>query len=341
MGKGAGMDNTLEAFIEIKDYREIAQSCFIPQGLQVPEPQAVFSFNGVDVFTKKSISTIIAKAKAGKTTLAAWIVAQMVRRGIRTLWIDTEQGLYYASRTQHWTLKIAGQIQNDDLQFYDLKIHPPDERIKIIEALIYSGGYDVTVIDGIRDLVFDINAPEEATLIATHLMRWAEVHNCHIITILHQNKGNEHARGHLGSELVNKSETVLKVSQNDEKEIIIEPEFTRGQPFEVFALDRDQDGIPLLIEGWKPEEERAGKKKPLLPVDITQETHNDIIKNVFSIEERLAYAGLMENIKHFFQVRGTTFGDSKAREFIAHYIQEKYIKINGAVKGYAKYEKCL
>ena len=37
-----------------------------------------------------------------------------------------------------------------------------------------------------------------------------------IHTILHQNKGEEHARGHIGTELSNKAETVLQV-EKDEK----------------------------------------------------------------------------------------------------------------------------
>src|SRR5690606_28683218 len=115
--------------------------------------------------------------------------AQIIKEGVNVLWIDTEQGLYYGSRTQFWVLRISGLETSEHLQFYDLKIHAPSERVNMIEALIGLNIFNVVVIDGIRDLVLDINNPEQATLMATDLMRWAEKHDTHVINILHQNKG--------------------------------------------------------------------------------------------------------------------------------------------------------
>ena len=152
---------------------QIAMAHLVPQDTIPPEPEAIFSFNGIPVFTKKSLSTIIAKAKAGKTTVTAWVVAQMLNEGVKILWMDTEQGLYYSSRTQHWVLSIAGLTLSENLDFFDLKTFPPNERIEIIIALLQAKKYDLLVLDGVRDLVFDINKPEEATIITSHLMKWA------------------------------------------------------------------------------------------------------------------------------------------------------------------------
>ncbi len=49
------------------------------------------------------------------------------------------------------------------------------------------------MIDGIRDLLTDINSPDQATEITDFLMKWAERFNIHIIVILHQNKTDTHA----------------------------------------------------------------------------------------------------------------------------------------------------
>ena len=68
------------------------------------------------------------------------------------------------------------------------------------------------VIDGIRDLVYDINSPSEATCVISKLMQWTDEYQIHLHTILHQNKSDENARGHIGTEINNKAETVI---QND------------------------------------------------------------------------------------------------------------------------------
>lgn len=69
------------------------------------------------------------------------------------------------------------------------------------------------IIDGIRDFVYDINSPSEATKIITMLMQWTDERQIHIHAILHQNKGDENTRGHIGTELNNKAETVLLVEK--------------------------------------------------------------------------------------------------------------------------------
>ena len=69
------------------------------------------------------------------------------------------------------------------------------------------------IIDGIRDFVYDINSPSESTKIITLLMQWTDERQIHIHAILHQNKGDENTRGHIGTELNNKAETVLLVEK--------------------------------------------------------------------------------------------------------------------------------
>lgn len=332
---GQNKDNDLkpnfEGLTEEKDYKSIAASCLIPQGIEVPKPETVFDLEGIPVFTKKSISTVIAKAKAGKTTVTAWIMANAIKSGINVLWFDTEQGLYYGSRTQHWILTIAGIPLSEFLKFYDLKIYPPSDRILIVQSLIREQKPDIVVIDGIRDLVLDINNPEEATNITGELMRWAELHSCHIVNIIHQNKGDGHARGHLGSELINKSECVLKVTQNDAMEIIVEPEFTRGLPFNPIAFTRDANGIPVLIENWVSVTESKTSNRIKGPSDAPPDSHTAIVFDTFKVTPSMLRSELtiaaQANLKRWLNV--TTFGMNRVSEWIHHWEQFGYITVTG------------
>jgi KaiC/GvpD/RAD55 family RecA-like ATPase len=329
---------------EGKTLQDIIRESLIPQGVEVPKPDLVFGINGIPICTKKSISTLIGRAKSGKTTVTAWIVSQSIQDSTRVLWIDTEQGLYYGSRTQHWILNMSGLTTSPHLQFYDLKVFNPTKRIEMIEEIIKIVKPDLVIIDGVRDLVFDINSPEEATMRTGDLMRWAEQYNTHILTILHQNKGNEHARGHLGTEMINKSETVVKIEVNEDKLIICSPEYTRSQPFEPFAFDRDEHGMPQLVEGFSGAITASGGekdgKRAIDPTDPKwNPAHLDIVNKVFSKEEYLKYDDLMQNIKYYFQLYGVEMGLNKSREFATHYMMVGIIWKNPYVKGYAKYQK--
>lgn len=328
---------------EQKSLIDLILESLIPQGVEVPKPDLVFGINGIPVFTKKSISTLIGRAKAGKTTVTAWIVSQSINKDINVLWVDTEQGLYYGSRTQHWVLSMAGLKGSDSLQFYDLKIFNPKQRIEMVELIIKEFKPDLVVIDGIRDLVFDINNPDEATVTTGNLMRWADQYDCHILNLLHQNKGNEHARGHLGTEMINKSETVIKVERNEDKLIVCTPEFTRSEPFETFAFDRDDHGMPQIVDGYAVKiTTSVGKsgRRSIDPTDLSySHVHPEIIDKVFSKSEYLKYSDLIDNIKYYFQLNGVDLGRNKAIEFATHYIMCGAIWKNTYVKGYAKYQK--
>ena len=62
-------------------------------------------------------------------------------------------------------------------------------------------------VDGIRDLVNDINDGVLAQEVMEELLHLATERNCCIVCVLHQNKGSEdhNLRGWIGTELMNKA----------------------------------------------------------------------------------------------------------------------------------------
>lgn len=321
---------------------DLIQASLIPQGIEVPKPDIVFGINDISILTKKSISTLIGRAKSGKTTVTSWIVSKSILDDINVLWIDTEQGLYYGSRTQHWILSMSNLTQSECLQFYDLKTFTPSKRVSMIEEIIKMFKPDLVVVDGIRDLVFDINNPEQATIIVGDLMRWADHYDCHILNILHQNKGNEHARGHLGTEMINKSESVIKVEADEDKLIVCTPEYTRSKAFDAIAFDRDSSGMPFLVEGYAGKIKTSSKnsKRGIDPTDINlNSTHETVVNAVFSKQEHLTKEEVNNNIMHYFKSQGVDVGRNKAIEFVTHYLQIGIIWKNPYIKGFAKFGK--
>lgn len=207
-----------------------------------------------------NFSAIIGKAKSRKTfSLCLYLSAAIKKDSTndrvkvtlptdkqRIVLVDTEQAEYDVSRVSHRILTLAEETDPQNFDVYSFRALTPDDRLFMIEKLIYStDDLGILVIDGIRDLIKDINSPEEATTISSKLLKWTQERNIHIITIIHQNKGDNNARGHVGTEIINKSEAVISVEKDNEISIV-RPEFVRGKDFEPFAFAIDDRGLPEI-----------------------------------------------------------------------------------------------
>jgi hypothetical protein len=127
-----------------------------------------------------------------------------------------------------------------------LRPYSTSERVEIIDEYMNSHKPDFAFIDGIRDLIMDFNNLTQSTELMTSLMRWSEAHECHICCVLHMNKADGNARGHLGSELMNKAESVIIVEMEEGSDYSdVKPGYMRDgtfQPFQFTVID----GLPVL-----------------------------------------------------------------------------------------------
>ena len=148
----------------------------------------------------------------------------------------------------------------------------------------------LVIIDGIRDFVYDINSPGESTDVISKLMRWTDDRQIHIHTILHQNKNDEHARGHIGTELNNKAETIMQIEPDkDDKSISV-----------VEALHiRDRDFGPA--------------KEPFDPYkEIPEDTHRSALNAAFEDGNISSYDSYLERLKEGYGRQGIKLGHNKA-----------------------------
>jgi hypothetical protein len=213
----------------------------------------------------------------------------------RCLYFDTEQSTYDVSMVLKRCLKVSGTDAPKNFEAFGLRALDPQGRLLVIEQKIYNTpDLGLIVIDGIRDLIYDINRPEEATMIASKLLKWTEERDIHIIVVLHQNKGDNNARGHLGAEIVNKAESVISVEKDNEVSVV-KPEYVRGKDFSSFAFSIDSSGIPYIIPGWidgKPTE----KKVKNTPFDYSPEEHLEVLQTIFKNGKKHKYADLLTEI---------------------------------------------
>ena len=174
--------------------------------------------------TLGNFSASIGKAKSKKTFNVSAIAAAALINGTvlhyracfpegkrKILYVDTEQGKNHCQIVLNRILKLAGLPKDcdaDNLTMLALRKYSPEVRLAITEEAIgMIPDLGLVIIDGIRDFIHDINSPGESTVVISKFMQWTDDRQIHIHTVLHQNKNDEHARGHVGTELNNKAET--------------------------------------------------------------------------------------------------------------------------------------
>ncbi len=138
-------------------------------------------------------------------------------------------------------------------------------------------------------------------------------------TVLHQNKNDEHARGHVGTELNNKAETVMQIEPDkDDKSIsVVEVIHSRDREFEPFAFRVNDDSLPELVESYQPQKRQPGRppKEPFNPYkEIPEDTHRSALNAAFEDGNIGGYNGYLERLKEGYGRLGIKLGYNKTVE---------------------------
>ena len=225
------------------------------------------------------------------------------------------QGIFIAINYTH-------VFSGDPLEFLALRKYTPEQRIRIVEqAINNTPDIGLVIIDGIRDMVYDINSPGESTRIISKLMQWTDDRQIHIHTILHQNKGDENARGHIGTELNNKAETVLLVEKDKSNGDIsnVSAMHIRAMDFEPFAFRINDNALPELIEGYRPEAKKPGRpeEEKFDPYrHITEQQHRIALEAAFGLKEEYGYKDLETSLIKAYMSVGVKLNHQKAVSLI-------------------------
>jgi hypothetical protein len=210
-----------------------------------------------------NVCAIVAAALTGSTVLN--YSASLPDNKRKILYADTEQSKFHCQRVLKRILQLSElptDKQPEMLEFLSLRKFSPKIRLGIIEEAIYhTEGLGLVIIDGVRDLAYDINSPSEATDLITKLMQWSDERLIHIHTVLHLNKGDDNTRGHLGTELNNKAETVLQVTKDEfDKNISsVTSMYIRDIDFEPFAFRINDNSLPEPVNDYQPKQSKPSK----------------------------------------------------------------------------------
>lgn len=230
----------------------------------ITEPLQLLSCFGTPIVTRENLTVICGKPKVCKTTLQSAMVASCLSGAsilniepsspfLKVMVCDTEQSPYYLSKQCDRVFRLAGiekeNAKEDDVVFLNLRPYDPDERFSLVVKAVEDFKPDLLFIDGSADLLWDTNDLQSSDRLVSNLLRLSSKYDVGIVTIVHSNpSGDGKVRGHLGSCLERKAETVISLKrEGTENTIRIEPRETRDKPFPAFKIRLNQMGDPELI----------------------------------------------------------------------------------------------
>ena len=325
--------STNELFKKLKSYK-------IDISKVIPPPEIAWEIRDdnseefILLGTLGNFSMVKGKAKSKKSFFINMAISAAVSKGLiqnklrsplkddfnKVLYFDTEQSKYHVQKAVKRICTQIGVGIPSNLNTYGLRKSSPSERLKLVEyAIENTPSLGFVVIDGIRDLITSINDEAEASNIASKLLKWTEEYNIHIVVVLHENPGSDKARGHIGTELMNKAETViaLQVDKYDDNISIVSAGLCRNKAFKPFAFTITDEGHPKIIEGYTIE--MTSKKKGFDVLTLAATDKFQILKEVFKNGEGFQHSELVTQIKIVLdnKYKGTKGkGQSKIKQLI-------------------------
>lgn len=254
--------------------------CIIDASKDLEYPPLALSFGEQTMQTKKGLKTYLvpigtygnfsfvqAPPKSKKTFFISLLSAVYLkgklegfggdltghREGKCLIHFDTEQGKFHAQKVFKRVLDMTG-LSKECYHTFGLRALSYKERIDFIEYYLYDKldgkNIGMVVIDGMADLVSDVNNIEESNMATQKIMEWSAKLNCHIITVIHSNFGSDKPTGHLGSFLEKKAETQIQLELNTVNRdlITVSCKRSRGFSFDNFSFKINQLGFPV-VEG--------------------------------------------------------------------------------------------
>lgn len=203
------------------DIDKIIEETQVYIGMQLDPLEFLLNIKGRPCFPRGSIVTVDGKAKSGKTYYTSILMAACTadevmgfsrtkkETPLKCFWYDTEQN-------KESTLEILQQriavLAGDNFapEMYavqNVSERDWEERLPILEASIARHCPDLVIVDGVCDLIYDINDGPGNKLFVEQIMHMAKEHKCCIVCVIHQNKGAEDRspRGSIGTAMLNKS----------------------------------------------------------------------------------------------------------------------------------------
>ncbi len=191
---------------------------FDPANL-TPEKEPILSLRGCPALFAGNLAALVGSEKSGKSHVIAAAARAITAPGSRQLGFESPAGgrIVYLDfeqdRSDFESLILRSGCDPEQISAYHLAGFMPNEARAALHAIAENEqGLVAILLDGYADLVSDPNDQSEANAFVAELMGLAERKQIAVFGILHLNPGSEEkSRGHLGSQLGRKCQTVFSI----------------------------------------------------------------------------------------------------------------------------------
>jgi hypothetical protein len=280
------------------------KACEFNPNEKITDARVAFRLGNIPINTAGNIGVLVARAGVGKSAVVGAMIAAAMSKptddvdclafegpnyeALPLLHFDTEQSKADYQKLLHRSLRRARREKFPDwFHSYHLTGRTAEDCRHLVETAIshfarkYNGRLFGVIIDGWADLVTNPNDEGECFpfIARTHLL--AIKHDCPILGVLHLNPGSDaKSRGHLGSQLERKAETVLQLEMDSDDVTAIWATKKRGAPIKKddgprFKWSEDA-GMHATVGDWMEQAaqrraDRAEKKKAIRPTTFSEQ----------------------------------------------------------------------
>lgn len=208
------------------------------------QQQIVITIQDQTILTLGSLAILTGKPKARKTSfLHAFLASGLMDDKLWTIkttlpedknqicLVDTEQSIFdlYQSLNRLGNMVNKKLVDIPNFSVYSTRSGDVEKTMQVIETIcIKNPQIGLIAIDGLIDLVHDINDVREAKNAINFLKNCCDKYNVGIIGILHQNKSTNYSLGHLGSFASRFAQSELSIEKNDDGTSTLTPTFLRS-----------------------------------------------------------------------------------------------------------------
>jgi hypothetical protein len=314
----------------------------------IPRPIPIIKLGGKNIATVGDISTVTGQAKARKSYFLSAVLTAALNPNYyagfldvdlppdrpKIIWIDTEQSKFWSQQILNRVKRSGVTEEEIDERIIYLNCRSLStaqlKAITYVSLDSYAKESAFMILDGSRDLVSSVNNEDESTQLSRWLPEIAAHYNCNITNVLHQNPSggsDSKMRGHLGTELMNKSEFVVQIVKHEkDKEVFIAKSMLSrdiGTDELCFTIN---DGLLEFTDA--PVE--AKNEKLRFMHDLPMSSLKNIIKSIFKMRSNYSKTNFVVALQaELMNTHGMSFGREKIdKEWLPFFENKGLVEVN-------------
>ena len=309
---------------------------------ELPPMEFLLKLFDVPCCPRGELVAFTGKAKSGKTFVMSMMMAAAAAsealafhrttfEPLQVLWIDTEQ----SDQSTQDILRnrivpmVCGEGDSFPEHLYDIfniRTESWTERLPLLMAAIDLCHPDLVILDGVRDLVDDINNGQLAHEVTERLMKVAQQARCCIVCVIHQNKAAEDRtlRGSIGTELTNKAFEVYECEKLPSRTFVVTQKLTRKYDItDALYFTVDDRGLPRQVGAPTSNSMKAKLSKEDVIKIFTDALKGGVMLSYKELQQRVAESSPLKQYQQYYEAFAEVFGNGlieKGKDFKGHVV---------------------